>query len=66
MRSVGKSVKAVTIAISTPAIVAPTSGTRSRKNMSTASGTANGVPSNDSTMKALTPAIVAMVSAPAT
>ena len=42
--AVGKSWNAVTIPMTTPPIVAPTSGIRSRNAISTASGAANGTP----------------------
>ena len=48
--SPGKSANSVTSATSTPPIVEPTSGIRSKNAISTASGTANGTPSTLSRM----------------
>ena len=56
----------VTIRMITPPIVAPTSGIRPKKDISTASGTANGTPRIVSMMNVRMPLIDVIVSAPAT
>ncbi|CAA9480113.1 MAG: hypothetical protein AVDCRST_MAG69-689 [uncultured Solirubrobacteraceae bacterium] len=63
---VGKSLNSVTMPTTTAAIVAPTSGMRSKSATSTARGSAKGIPSSDSTAKASTPATTACTMAPAT
>ncbi len=50
----------------TPPIVAPTSGIRPKKDISTASGTANGTPRIVRMQNVRTPLIVVIVSAPVT
>ncbi len=64
--AVGKFSNSVTIPMSTAAIVAPTSGSSENRPAITASGAANGTPRIVSTMKVATPAMRAIVNAPAT
>ena len=62
----GKLTNSITIAMKTAAIVAPTTGIRSKKATTRASGPANGAPRMVRTMNEVTPATVACSSAPAT
>ena len=66
IRATGKLTKIITSATRKAAMVAPTTGIRSKKNTTRASGPAKGAPRIVSTMKASEPAIVACSSAPPT
>ena len=58
--------KSVTTRMITPPIVAPTSGIRPKKDISTASGTANGTPRIVRMQNVRMPLIVVIVRAPVT